>query len=267
MSFPNIIYGDYGDERNTYSTKPESIELERLMILPDGKKFRFGKASATAMVAGNLYQQNTLGVVAGTADADMLNALATVSGGVAGSSTIVVTLAGTAALSKNLLVGGTLFFVSGSAQGQSYKIKSNTVAGSVSACTITIEGTFKTTIAAATTLVGLRQNRYDNLTITTANTAGVGALAGVPPVPIPASNWGWIQRSGLCNVLVDATTPVISQPVIASTTVAGAIGKHEVVVAAGTTGVTYPGKSLRPVGHVVNIAASASYALIDLMLE
>ncbi len=259
MSFPNVIYGDYGEEHTTYAIKPASIELGRRMVLPDGRLFAFCKASATAVVSGKLYQQNSLGVVAGTADADILNALVTVSGGVAGSSTVVVTLAGTAALSADLLKGGTIFWVSGTGGGESYKIKGNTVAGSVSACTVTVEGTFKTTIAAGTTLAGLRQNRFDNITLTTADTVEIGALAGVSPNAIPASNFGWVQRNGTCACLTDGTL-IVGRGVGVASTAAGAV--H--VATASTTATI---KDQLAIGRCLNVAASASYSLIDLMLE
>ena len=68
MSYPNVIYGDYGDEKVAQSTKIGNLPLGQLMVLPDGRKFRHAQASATALVAGDLYQQNSMTVIAGTAD-------------------------------------------------------------------------------------------------------------------------------------------------------------------------------------------------------
>ena len=55
MSFPNVIYGDYGDEKVAQSTKIGSLPLGQLMILPDGRAFRHTRAhTAQAMTAGYL---------------------------------------------------------------------------------------------------------------------------------------------------------------------------------------------------------------------
>src|SRR3990167_11513554 len=57
MSFPNIIYGDYGDEKRAQSTRIGGNQLGALMILPDHSEFHHSRApSGTALTAGYLYQ-------------------------------------------------------------------------------------------------------------------------------------------------------------------------------------------------------------------
>lgn len=268
MAHPNIIYGSFGDEKKTAASAIGGATLGALMILPDGRKFRHAKASATAVVAGNVYAQNTLAIIAGSADADVLTEGAFSSGGAAGSATVVITLGGTAALGVNDLADGYLFVSSGTAEGETYKIKSNTNAAKSGTVTITLypNDTFKTSIAAASSKYGVRQAAFNNLTVTTADTVCTGPLAGVAPVAASASYYFWIQRSGPATVLTaTASTVIVGEPVCVSDSTAGAI-EHIPPAAADTTGLRVV-KQLVAIGDVLNAAASTKYALINLRLE
>ena len=261
-SFPNIIYGDYGDEKVTAASAIGNLPLGTLMILPDGKKFRHSKAAAaSAMVAGNLYQGDTMAVVAGTADANLMAGLAVAASAAVGALSVSVTLAGTAALSKDLLAGGELHVATSAGQGLRYKIYGNTAAGSTLATTITLEPTdpLKVALAASSTKVGLRHNLFREATLTTADTVGTGPLLGIAPVAVSAGYYCWIQRGGLAAALADATL-IQGIPVTASSAVAGAV-----MGAIATTTTHYKQREI--VGFAVGVSASASYSLIDLTLE
>ena len=261
MSYPNVIYGDYGDEKIAQSTKIGNLPLGQLMILPDGRHFRHAKASATALVAGDLYQQNSLAVLAGSADANMINNLAA-SAMAVGATEVKVTLGGTAAVSKDLFADGFMFVAESAGQGITYKIKACNSAAAGSTLTITLQESdpIVVAVAASSSKIGLRQSSYHNVTLVTADTVSVGALAGIAPVAASASFYCWLQRSGEVCGLADATL-VVGNAVGASSILAGAVGN---VSAAGTGS----WKALTAIGHCMNIAsASTKYGLINLMLE
>jgi len=260
-SFPNVIFGDYGSERKTYSTKPGSLELGDMMIQRDGSVFAFCKAGGTALVAGQLYQQGTYASVCGSADAHAVIDLAVASGGVAGSSTVVLTMAGTA-MTKDILAGGILFVseATGYGTGVAHRIKSNSAASTVGALTVTIEDTFAVSLSAGTSKCGLRNPEYSNLILTTADTVGLGLLAGVAPSPVVASYYGWIQRKGRCACLTDGTV-IIGEAVVQSSALAGAVCAHPANTASALTP-----KSINDIGWCLNVAASTKYSLIYLTL-
>ena len=59
-SFPNIIFGAYGDEKATSSTKVHGHELGQLMVLPDGRKYRYAKSGGTALAVGTILREGAM---------------------------------------------------------------------------------------------------------------------------------------------------------------------------------------------------------------
>ena len=57
MGIPSIIYGDYGDEKVTSSTKIGNLPLGQLMRLPDGRKYRHARSGGTALAVGQVLRQ------------------------------------------------------------------------------------------------------------------------------------------------------------------------------------------------------------------
>lgn len=268
MGLPNIIYGNFGDEKVTAASAIGGAPLGALMILPDGRKFRHARASATAVVAGKVYQQDSWTNISGSADADVLTEGAFSSGGVAGSSTVVITLGATATIPANSLRDGYLFVSSGTAAGETYKIKTNTLGAKSGTCTITLWPTdkFKTSIAAGSSKYGIRQNEYDNVTITTGDTVSVGTLVGISPVAASANYYFWVQRSGPVTVLTaTASTVIVGEPVCCSGATGGAI--YQIPPAAADTAGARVVRHMVAIGDCLNAAASTKYALINLRLE
>ena len=251
MSFPNIVYLDYGQEKTTAASAIGNLPLGVLGVLPDGRKFRHARSSATAMVAGSLYQGNAS---AFAGDAAYINDLAVVSGGSVGSTQVVITAGATTGVSKDQLKDGMMY----STGGVGYKIKSNTVAAAGSSITIDLYEPIKVALAAGTTLVGLRENPFYSLTVTTADTVGGGQVAGVAPVAVTASYYCWIQRGGECNALTDGTL-VKGVGIVPAATAAGAV--H--VFASATVSV----KSNEIIGKCLDVAASTEFSRVWLSLE
>ena len=258
MSFPNIIYGDYGDERIAQSTAIGNLPLGTRMVLPDGRAFAHCQASATALVAGKLYQGEAY--ASGTGN---IKSLAVVTA-VAGAYTCVITMSATGGISANQYDDGYLFSASstGTGIGYSYKIKTCSTAAAASTTTVTLYEPIKVTMAAGTTTVGLRVNEFKNILLTTADTVRVNSLAGVTANSCAAAYYTWIQRKGVAPVFTDNTTLIVGTPATASTTVAGAVGGESAATTLNTNGLGYTA-----VGYVVSVAASAEYSLIDLKLD
>lgn len=260
MAYPNVIYGDFGDEKKTSTAKIGNLPLGQLMILPDGRKFRHSKVGATAAAAGGLYQGPA--AVADTMYAgDLVAATATV-----GAISVTITTGGTTAVAANFYDDGYLVTASstGAGIGYVYKVRtaSSAAAGSTSS-TVSLADNETIVVATegGTTKVGLRANDYSLVILTTANTVGVNTIAGVACATAAASSYIWLQRSGVCTIKADNTSVVVGTPIGASTTVAGAAARL-----AGTASAAVA-KSVGQIGMAVTVSSSAEYGLYDLQLE
>lgn len=262
MSFPNVIYGDYGDEKRAQSTKIGNLHLGTLMILPDGRKFRHARAaSGTAMTAGYLYQTDcatTRTGLSGTMTAKSFSGSAAV-----GATTIVFLTSGSTAPTKDLYEDGYAIIANstGTGIGRMYKIKGNGSAASNSAsCTLELQPTDAVETAFSGTSLGIRFNEYSELIIATGNTVYTGPIAGVPPVAVSAGFYHWIQRSGPAACFAGGTVLIIGDQVMASTTQDGAMPSG---VAAGTASA----KVLDFIGQGMTISATNGFSLVNLRLE
>jgi hypothetical protein len=255
MAFVNVIQGYYGDEKVAQSTKIGGLPLGTRMVLPDGRIFAHALA-ATVCVAGNIYQGKA--VASGTALSEgKLAATAAVN-----ATSVTVTMAGTGSMTLNEYEDGYLWVGSstGTGLGRTYKIKGNTAAASTIAGVVHLYENDKITsaIGGTTATVGLRENEFSNVLITTADTAYTNVVAGVAPVAATACAYFWLQRRGPCAVNAPLTL-IIGGPVVASSATAGAAAS--MIVTAGTT------KILTPIGYDMTSAASAGYSLIYLTLD
>jgi len=84
----------------------------------------------------------------------------------------------------------------------------------------------------------------------------IGAIAGIAPCVIPASTWGWIQRSGPCAALTDGTL-IVGRGISVASTAAGGV----------QVAITTTAKNAQEIGVCLNVAGSTSCSLVDLMLE
>lgn len=258
MAFPSVVYGNYGDEKVTSTSKIGGLPLGTEMQLPDGRKFHHIKNGGVALVAGKLYQGPDV-----EANTILHKSLLVPNSATVGATQVLVTMAGTI-LSADVFAEGYLVTSSsiGTGIGYTYKIKSQTAA-TAATDTITVKldqsDAVKVALEAGTTKVGMRKSPYDGALLTTGNTVGVNTLLGVACATAAASTFAWLQRRGLVGVFTDNTTPVIGLPVMASSTVAGAIG-----LAAGTVVASV---GWAPIGICVSPAASAQFTLVDLTLE
>lgn len=252
MSFPNIVYGSYGDQRTAQSTKIGSLPLGTVLELPDGSKFRHAQNGGTTLAVGLLVQTE---LAEASHDIDLVvSAAATV-----GATSISATMAGTVC-TLNQYADGYILVNDQQGQGYVYRCKGNTAAASVTAARFDLADgdSVQVALLAATSEIGLRVNPYKGVTKWEAGTVE-GQVLGLPPVAVTASQYFWCQTRGPAMALADSTL-AIGAMVVSSTTVDGGV----TIWAGSAAATTY---LVRPIGDCLAVAASTDYALIDLKLE
>jgi hypothetical protein len=180
------------------------------MVTSDGRVFRYAKAGAVDLVAGNMLQ----------APAQVANHLAlTPVAAAIGDMTITVALGATAA-TANQYAGGWAFISTTPGNGYAYPIIGNPAAALSTSMVVTLAAPL---IVALTTSsrVDLQANPYNGV-IQTPVTTLTGAVVGNAPYIIAATEHGWIQTRGPAACLVKGT-PGVGLAVVCPGTAAGAV--------------------------------------------
>ena len=184
------IWGDYGDEKVTGTTKLHPYGTR--MVLPDGRVFYYGQTDG-AQTAGAICQS-----AVGVANHDMDLATTTAS---AGDKSVTVTLGGTAA-AEDLYAEGYLYVNDGTGEGHNYKIRQHDEIGSGGTGTINLmDGDPIATGFAAATIVGLAKNPYKDFIVYP--TTPTGHAVGVAATDFDDDDYGWLQTWGPAAVLCD----------------------------------------------------------------
>jgi len=214
MAFPTTISGSYGWEKVQTSDQRHKLGTE--MAFVDGRKFRYVEVGGTAITEGLLVASEA---PAGNHDEDL--AVATTS---AGSTTVAVTLGGTAAV-KNLYAEGYLFInipILGTSANphEMYKIKEHAAVASGGVLTATLDEPdgLVTAVTNGTETVGLIKSPYKDIVVAPAAVAG--RFAGVTTMSMTADYFGWVQVAGIATVAMDGT-PAFGTLVGASSNHAG----------------------------------------------
>lgn len=262
MTFPLVVYGNFGDEKVTSTTKIGSLPLGTPMVLPDGRIFRHARVGGTALVAGKLYES---GSSVATGDGAYDDALTCATAAI-GATTLTVTAGATTAVTTDLFADGFLSIASstGTGVGRIHKVKSNNSTAAGSTFTVTLYETdgIKVATEGGTTKVGMLENRYSLVKLSTADTAIVGKF-GVSCASAAASAYVWLQTKGEAVVFTGGTVLVRGEICVASTAVAGAV----VPIVASTAGPTSAKAMLNIVGQALGTADTAGYAIVDLSLD
>jgi len=261
MSFPNVIFAGAGEQFNTYVAGRNRglasigrLEKGQKMELADGRVFRFSLAGATDLVAGNLQQS----IAADTA----FDTLAVQAAVAIGDTTIPFTEA-TTFTAEGDLEGGYLVVESAAALGHCYKIAKNAGASSGATTeTVTLEGGETVQVPLTTShKVTPLWSIWHNLIIATATTP-TGALAGVAPVIIKTTEFGWVQTHGVASCLI-VGTEVTGEPLILGAT-AGAVGPREFEEA---TDAARARENVPTVAIALEIAPTTDFGMVFLVLE
>ena len=192
-----------------------SVQLHQLGtkgVLPDGSTYRYVKAGATALVAGNLYDGP-----AGVANHTNLTCAAAA----AAATTITVTLGATAA-TANQYQDGYIVINDVDGQGFTYRIKSHPAADASATLELTLQpNTPVVTALTTSSQASLVANQYNGVIIHA--TTETGIPVGVCDYrQIAASEFGWIKTRGTAGLLIKATTGIGLSVAASDTTTAGA---------------------------------------------
>ena len=215
MSFPNRIYGDFGAEKVTNTTKKRA--LGTILELPDGREFKYALNGGSAISSGKLASSAAM---IGNHDMDLTTAAASV-----GDTSITVTLGATAA-TKDQYADGYIYTndnttTSDRGEGQIYRIASNPAADGSATLAVTLASNDPVSVALdSTTESGLAVNPYSGIVVSP--TSVTNRTLGVTATDIAANAYGFVQTKGLASVLVSGTV-VAGQPLrVAGATLAGA---------------------------------------------
>lgn len=178
-------------------------DLGALAVTSDGRRFRYVKAGASALVRGNVVQAP----VADT-DHDDIACRATAIGA---TSLLITAGSGSGALDANEYAFGFAVIDTTPGLGQICRILDHAaVAASTNgALNVAPEDALQVALTTSSKIT-LIKNPYDGVIQQPANTP-TGAAVGVAIYPIMAAYYGWIQVGGVAPVLIGGTPAVGSQ--------------------------------------------------------
>lgn len=198
-----------GQDLFTSSTVQQHV-LGDKTFSSDGRAFRYVKAGASALVAGNALQSAAVVPFHVNLTPTAVSAV--------GDATVTVTLGATAATANQYAGGYLVVEIGTTGAGQTLKIKSHPAASSSGTLLVTLEDTFYVATSGTITM-SLIANRYDGV-IQSPTTTLTGTIVGVAVTAIPAAGFGWICTRGVTALLVSGA-PIVGSAVGVPTTTAG----------------------------------------------
>ena len=193
-----------------------------------GRKFRYVKAGASALVTGNVIQapaQDTAHqALVVPAQTGILDKYGAVAGGV-GAYALQVTV-GASAVTANQYADGWLLIhaagTGGAAIGTMYQIAGHLANAGSAGMLVQLTGPLQgpLPVLAGQNTVCLVANPYKG--VIQAPTTLTGAVVGAAVYPLTAAEWGWIQTGGPAGVLT-AGTPGVGLAVVVPGSAAGAV--------------------------------------------
>jgi hypothetical protein len=244
------------------SSSSELYELGTRGYTRDGRAFRYVRAGAAALVAGDVIQGPA--PIAG----HLTLTPHTTSGQYVGDSTLRLTCASSVAI--GFYNEGYAVIASGAGQGLMYQIREQTAAVSTGAT-----GTFKLydddglAVAITTTSrITLIPNKYNGV-IEAPVTTATGRIVGVAVYPIAITQYGWIQTWGPCTVF-GGDTNTIGTAVDGISSTAGRVRAFSVVtvVPAATTSQTIAGTAGgQAIGYLMQTNVDGQYVIVDLTIS
>ena len=175
---------------------------------PDGRRYRYARAGAVALVVGNLLQSSAQD----TGDQNIAATAAAV------GATSITTAAMT--VTANQYAGGYVTVTVTPGLGSTYRIKSH-AAYTAAAATFELEEPIQVALTATSTL-DFVANPYNLVVVFPITPTGVPV--GVAVNDLAINGYGWIQVAGPCNIKNDAAGALtVGVQVMPSTSVAGNI--------------------------------------------
>ena len=243
MALLPIVAGGHGSQHVSAEVQ-SGHQLGNTMVLPDGRRFSYGRAGGTALVAGNLCQQ--------TLNDANFDLLVVPTARAIGDKTVTVTT-GSTAVTVNQLLDGYAHPEDAAGEGIAYSIKSNEAAATTATLTMVLHSGLVLAWTTVTT-VGIFANPYS---VVIRHPAPATAwICGVAAAPIPLTEFGWLQTNGPCSVLTEGTV-VINEKVIDSATADGACAP---------TASTAAGEE-NYVGVTMEVGVTTEHSLINLNIN
>lgn len=185
-----------------------SITLGARYEAPDGRVYRYVRAGASALVAGNVVQAPA----EDTADQNIAGTTTAV------GATEITT--GAMTVTANQYAGGYVTVTVTPGLANTYRIKSH-AAYTAAAATFLLDEPILVALT-STSRLDFIPNPYNG--VVACPTTRTSAIVGVAVNDITASRYGWVQVHGPCNVLNDAAGALtVGVSVMPSTSVTGAV--------------------------------------------
>lgn len=178
-----------------------------------GNKYRYAKAGAVALVAGNLLQ-------APARSTDFTD-MAVQAAAAIGATQILVTL-GATSTTANLFDEGTVAVTSSTGIGQTFKVQSHSVSSNATTATFNLYEPLNVALTTSSK-VTIRQNLFSGVIVSP--TTRTGKTVGVALAAIPIAGFGWIGTVGHFGVLSDSTVAAVGEGLSPSTSTAGCVTK------------------------------------------
>lgn len=242
MALPNVAFIGNGTQFVVGTAKTSPLGTAGYMA--DGRKFRFGLASATQIATAKLCQQ--------TLNDAAFDELVVPTARAVGATTITLTT-GAVAVAQDYLQDGWINVEDDAGEGYLYSVASNAAAATTSALTITLNEPLQVAWTTSTT-VGIFGSPYGAVIIHPS--PALAMLVGVTPRVIPASQYGWFQVAGPASVTTEGTV-IINERVIDSASADGAVAP---------TASTAAGEE-NYVGVVMEVAATTEQSIIWLQIS
>ena len=203
MAFPTTVYLSYGQEK--VETSEQKQKLGTRAITPDGRVFYYAKNSSAAITPAGKIVDGIAAVAAHDMDCAAAAASAGATSFTSGTSLTVT---------KDQYADGYVVFNDGPAQGEVYRIKSNTAVSGATGLEITIdEPDGLRTALTTSSLFGLVYPPYKDVKIIDGDGTMTTGPLGVNPIPITASYYFWLQTAGVSSVLSGAAVAVVGDAV------------------------------------------------------
>ena len=237
-----MIEGSDGSQWAVHTT--QQLQLGQEMAFSDGRRFRYAKAGAVAVVVSKLYQ---------AAIPITNHVLRTPTAAAVGDRTVTLALGATAVTADQYRDGYLVVdLATNSGGGLIYAIQSHGAVASSGSFAVPLKSAVQVAIDTTATSVSLIPNNYSGVILAIATTP-TAVICGVAAGPIPIGQFGWIQIAGICKCLgVTPIAPTGSYCMVSTTT--GAVMAQSTAVSA-----TVPN-----VGQVVQGVVTASYSTINL---
>jgi hypothetical protein len=206
MAFPLTVNLSYGMEKR--ETSGRKHKLGTRATTPDGRVFYYAEASGTAITRGG----NVVNGIAAVAahDMDLVSAAAS-----AGATSFTTSTSLT--VTKDQYKDAYVYFNDGPAEGEIYRVKSNTAVSSATGLSITIdEPDGLVTALTTSSLFGIMYSPYKDIHIVDGNGTPTTGVVGVTAAPVTADYFCWVQTSGPAAVLMGAQVGIVGDGIAIS---------------------------------------------------